>query len=61
MEQYRTAFVHFEHNALLTEFTDGANEVFGQIGYGPRNEKTLVYEIVRSSSREYPHWKRQEI
>ncbi|MBP1777761.1 MAG: hypothetical protein H6Q86_3771 [candidate division NC10 bacterium] len=61
VEQYRTAFYHFEHDHLLTQFPDGADEVFGQIGYGPRNEKTIVYEIVRSSSREHPHWKRQEM
>lgn len=61
VEQYQTAFEHFEHDHLLTQFPDGEDEVFGQIGYGPRNEKTIVYEIVRSSSREHPHWKRQEM
>lgn len=61
VEQYRTAFEHFEHDHLLTQFPDGSDEVFGQIGYGPRDEKTIVYEIVRSSSREHPHWKRQEM
>ena len=61
VDQYRTAFEHFEHQNLLTQLEEGSNEAFGQVGYGPRNENVIVYDIVRSSSREHPHWKRQEM
>jgi hypothetical protein len=61
VEQYRTAFEHFEHQNLLAQMEDGSNEVFGQLGYGPRDENTIVYEIVRSTSREHPHWRLREM
>lgn len=61
VEQYRAEFEHFEHQNLLCQLEDGANEAFGQLSYGPRNEKTIIYEIIRSTSREHPHWKRQEM
>jgi hypothetical protein len=61
VEQYRTAFEHFEHQNLLEQIPDGENESFGQLGYGPHDEKTIVYQIISSHSREHPHWKRQEM
>ncbi len=58
VKQYRSPIGHFHINE---EFVDGENEIFGTQPYGPRDEKYFVYQIIRSSSREHPHWKRQEM
>ena len=61
VEQYRPALCHFQHQALRDEFGPGEDEVFGQLRYGPHDEKLIVYDVIRSSSREHPHWQRQEM
>jgi hypothetical protein len=58
VKQYRSPIGNFHINE---EFLDGENDIFGTKPYGPRDEKHFVYQIIRSSSREHPHWKRQEM
>lgn len=58
VKQYPSDIGHFH---IHEEFLDGDNEIFGQKAYGPRDENNFVYQIIRSSSREHPHWRRQEM
>lgn len=58
VKQYRSPIGDFHINE---EFLDGENDIFGTKPYGPRDEKHFVYQIIRSSSSEHPHWKRQEM
>jgi hypothetical protein len=61
VKQYRPALCHFQHQALREEFLDGEDDLFGQLFYGPRDEKQIVYRVIRSSSREHPLWQRREM
>ncbi len=58
VKQYRSAISHFH---IHEEFEPGENEIFGQKPFGPQDRNNFVYLITRSSSREHPHWKRQEM
>ncbi len=61
VEQYRPYICHFQHEALREEFLDGEDDIFGQIFWGPDDERQIVYRVIRSSSREHPLWQRREM
>jgi hypothetical protein len=59
VEPYISAFRHFEIDALK-DFVPRLDEpFFSQVPYGPRDEKNIVWEVHRTTSRDHPHWKRQ--
>lgn len=58
VKQYRSPIGHFH---ISEEFTDGEDDIFGTKPFGPGDENHFVYYIIRSSSREHPTWKRQEM
>jgi len=60
VKQYKSAFRKFEVSNLLDSMSSD-NEIFGQVPYGPRDEKNIAYFVVRSTSREHPNWRRQEM
>ncbi len=54
VEQYLSVFNHFH---LHEEFYDEYDEIFGQTV----EKKHVVYQVLRTSSRVHPHWKRQRM
>ncbi len=63
VKQYRSPISHFHIHEEFEDVPDPvlSNNIFGQKAFGPRDENHFVYDIIRSSSREHPHWKRQEM
>ena len=63
VKQYRSPIGHFHIHEEFDDVPDPVlhNTIFGQKRFGPRDENNFVYQIFRSSSREHPHWKRQEM
>jgi hypothetical protein len=57
-EQYVSALDHFH---LFDSFYPGSDDIFGQKSVSPGSGTLYVYQIVRSTSREHPHWQRQEM
>jgi len=63
VKQYRSPIGHFHIHEEFDDVPDPVlhNTIFGQKRFGPRDENNFVYQIFRSSTREHPHWKRQEM
>lgn len=61
VEQYRPAFYHFQVQRWRSDLPEGEDNTFEQISWGHRNRKLIVASAEVSSSREHPHWKRQEM
>lgn len=59
VEQYLTAFSHFNHNPLEDDIPAVGDSVWGQVPFGPDNVNNIVWEVHRSTSREHPHWKQK--
>jgi hypothetical protein len=57
-EQYLSAFNHLH---IRDEFPDGGNEIFAQRQLAPGGDTHIVYQIIRSSSSDHPHWRRREM
>lgn len=53
VEQFTSVLDHFHLNE---RFEPGTNEIFGQTLTSPSRDRVYVYQIIRSSSREHPHW-----
>jgi hypothetical protein len=58
VKQYRSPISNFHINDV---FLEGGNDIFGTKPFGPGDRNHFVYQIIRSTSREHPHWKRQEM
>ncbi|NTV93132.1 MAG: hypothetical protein HGA72_07695 [Chlorobiaceae bacterium] len=58
VEQFTSALDHFH---LFERFNPGSDEIFGQTLSAPASDRIYVYQIIRSASREHPHWQRKEI
>ncbi len=63
VKQYLSPIRHFHIHEEFDDVPDPVlgNMVFGQKSFGPRDENHFVYQIIRSSSRVHPTWKRQEM
>jgi len=55
-EQFLSAFNRFHFRRI---FEPGENEIFTQRGFGHRDEKNMIINVIRSSSRQHPHWRQQ--
>jgi len=58
VEQFTSALDHFH---VFDNFYPGSDEIFGQRRPAPGSDRLYVYQIIRSSSREHPHWQRKEM
>lgn len=54
VEQFISALDNFH---LSTSFEPGENELFGQTLTSPARKRIYVYQIIRSASRDHPHWR----
>lgn len=55
-EQYLTAFGHFAHAPLEDRIPEVGQSVSGADNYGPHDKNQIIYYVLRSTSREHPHW-----
>ncbi len=56
VEQYHTAFGHYAHDGLEDFIPEVGRSVQGVTRYGPDHRNQIIYYVLRSTSREHPHW-----
>ncbi len=56
VEQYHTAFGHYAHDGLEDIIPEVGRSTSGADNYGPDHRNQIIYYVLRSTSREHPHW-----